>query len=329
MITTEIYKGQGLGNQLWCYVTTRVIAKDKGYKFGIMHPEKFKCLDFLDLDFGEEVLGGEGPEGGPANILPFGIKYYYNEKEIRHPKTGVDIREYDKDLINILDNTKIDGYMQDEQYILHHKDEIRKWLKVKPEFNCTEYASNDICIINFRGGEYIGVKEVFLPQEYWDFATLEMRKINPNFKFIVITDDTVTARKFFPNFEVNHFSIGKDYSIINNAHYIILSNSSFAFFPTWLNENIKKVIAPKYWSSYNISDGYWSMGYNITSGWTYVNRAGEFQTYEECIVDKLNYTKGEIDTLPPLYEKRVLWLWKRNMIRKFKKLFNLIKNYYA
>ena len=35
MIVTEIYKGQGLGNQLWCYITTRVMAKDKGYNFGI------------------------------------------------------------------------------------------------------------------------------------------------------------------------------------------------------------------------------------------------------------------------------------------------------
>lgn len=327
MIITEIYKGQGLGNQLWCYVTTRVIALDKGYKFGIMHPEKFKCLDFLDLDFGEEVIGGEGPEGGPPKTLPFSIKYYYSEKEIRHPKTNADIREYDKDLINILDNTKIDGYMQDEQYILHRKNEVRNWLKVKDDLNCTEYSNDNICIINFRGGEYVGIKEVFLPKEYWYFAISEMRKINPNFKFIVITDDIVTAKKFFPDFEVNHFNIGKDYSIINNAHYLILSNSSFAFFPAWLNERVKKVIAPKYWSSYNISDGYWSMGYNITSNWFYIDRSGKLQNYEECMQDRLNYKKGYLDKLPHLYEKRRYWLLKINITRKFKKLLKLILNH--
>lgn len=32
MIVTEIYNGQGLGNQLACYVTTRVVVKDKGFR---------------------------------------------------------------------------------------------------------------------------------------------------------------------------------------------------------------------------------------------------------------------------------------------------------
>ena len=123
MIITEIYNGQGLGNQLWCYVVTRVIAKDKGYKFGIMHPEKFKCLDFMDLDFGEKVTGGSGPEGGPPIELPHGITNYYMEKKTIHIKTKEDIRIHDNNLINIADNTKIDGLMQDEQYIIKYKNE--------------------------------------------------------------------------------------------------------------------------------------------------------------------------------------------------------------
>ena len=60
MIVTEFYKGQGLGNQLACYITTRVIAKDKGYGFGVMHPERFKGIGFFVLDFGDKVIGGKG-----------------------------------------------------------------------------------------------------------------------------------------------------------------------------------------------------------------------------------------------------------------------------
>jgi hypothetical protein len=285
MIVTEIYNGQGLGNQLWCYVVTRVIALDKGYEFGIMRPEKFKCLNFMDLYFGREVTGGTGPEGGPPTTLPDGIKYYYREKEILHPKTKVDIRTYDSDLVNIEDSTKVDGYMQDEQYILHRKDEIREWLRVKPECNCITYSNENTCIINFRGGEYIGIKNVFLPQKYWDDAISHMRKINPIMEFVVVTDDVETARKFFPKFKISHESIGNDYSIINNAHYLILSNSSFAFFPTWLNEKVKKVIAPKYWSQYNTSDGYWGLGYNMTRDWFYLDRSGTINTYEKCLED--------------------------------------------
>ena len=33
MIGTKLSKGQGLGNQLFCYVTARCIAKKKGLPF--------------------------------------------------------------------------------------------------------------------------------------------------------------------------------------------------------------------------------------------------------------------------------------------------------
>jgi hypothetical protein len=282
MIVTEIYNGQGLGNQLWCYVTTRVIALDHGYDFGIQSPEKFKCNDFLSLDFGKQVTGGDGPEGGPPYSLPNGINFYYQERKILHPENGVDIRTYDPCLVTIPDNTKIDGVMQDEKYIAHRKEDIREWLRVKPEYDCIDYASPDICVINFRGGGYVVDKRIFLPRSYWDNAIKEMRRVNPNFQFVVITDDPFTAKRFFPDFPVHHFSIAKDYVVLKNAHYLILSNSSFACFPAWLSENLKLCIAPKYWSQYNESDGYWGCSYNIVDGWMYLGRDGTLYNSDAC-----------------------------------------------
>lgn len=86
MLITELYNGQGLGNQLWSYVVTRALALDRGLDFGIMSPEKFKGESFLELDFGKKVEGGSGPEGGPPETLPAGIMNYYAEKEVWHPK---------------------------------------------------------------------------------------------------------------------------------------------------------------------------------------------------------------------------------------------------
>ena len=291
MIVTEIYTGQGLGNQLACYITTRVIALDKGYDFGIMNPQNFKGLDFFDLDFGKKVTGGKGPAGGPPTELPEGITQYYNEKKVIHPISGADIRLYDEQLINIQDNTKIDGMMQDEQYILHRKDEIRKWLAVKKEYECYDYSDENTCVINFRGGEYTRHKDFFLNEKYWKDAVAHMLTINKNFRFIVITDDVFTARKFFPNYGVHHFSIAKDYTIIKNAKYLILSNSSFAWFPAWLSVDLKYCIAPKYWARHNISDGYWSMGYNITRGWHYLDRNGVLSDYDTCLLELNDYIK--------------------------------------
>jgi hypothetical protein len=290
MIVTELYKGQGLGNQLACYVTTRVIAKDNGYDFGIQSPENFKGADFFDLDFGRPVIGGSGPEGGPPKTLPEGITNYYRERELLHP-TGADIRMYDKELIRVPDGTKIDGLMQGEEYIAHRRDEIQHWLKVKEEYECFDYADENTCIINFRGGEYARVKEFFLDKKYWQHAVREMLRINKNFRFVVITDDVFTAKKFFPHYDVFHFSIAKDYVIIKNAKYLILSNSSFAWFPAWLNDDLRFCIAPKYWARHNISDGYWSLGYNITKGWYYMDREGVLSDYDTCMQELHEYLK--------------------------------------
>jgi len=290
MILTEIYDGQGMGNQLACYVTTRVVAKDLGYDFGIMNPHKFKCLDFMDLDFGLPVTGGSGREGGPPDTLPDGIQYYFKERYNVLPN-GANVTIDDPNLLQIPDNTKIDGIFQSENQIIHRRDEIRQWLKVKPEKDCYDYSDPNICIINYRGGEYTYMPWVLIRHEYWMNAIDKMKSINPNMKFVVITDDVETSKKQFPDFEVYHFDIGKDFSIIKNAHYLIISNSSFPIFAIMMNENVKHIIAPKYWARHNVSDGYWSCGYNIYKNYNYLDREGNFSTYEECVEEFSEYMK--------------------------------------
>lgn len=335
MIITELYKGQGLGNQLACYITTRVIAKDKGYDFGIQSPDNFKGADFLHLDFGKNVIGGSGPEGGPALTLPEGITHYYAEHKMFHPISGADIRIYDPLLVGVSDNTKIDGLMQDEQYIIHHKDEIKQWLKVDPEYECYDYADENTCVINFRGGEYARVKDFFLTKKYWRDAIAQMLKINPRFRFVVITEDVFTAKKFFPDYDVFHFSIAKDYVIIKNAHYLILSNSSFAWFPAWLSDNLKFCIAPKYWARHNISDGYWSLGYNITSGWHYLDREGKLIDYTTCLEELKQYVKehpmlytNTSDLIPSLSPQGLRHFLKTHIPLPIKNLIKSVINEY-
>jgi hypothetical protein len=294
MIVTEIYNGQGLGNQLACYVTTRVVAKDKGFDFGIMNPHKFKCLDFMDLDFGLSVTGGSGREGGPPDTLPDGIQHYFRERWNILPN-GSNVTIDDPNLELIQDNTKIDGIFQSEDRIIHRKEEIRQWLKIKPEKDCYDYSDPNICIINYRGGEYASVTHFHLNGKYWSDAIDRMRQINPNFRFIVITDDVERASKQFPDFEVKHFDIAKDFTIIKNAHYLILSNSSFPYFATVLSDTVKYILAPKYWGRYNISDGYWACGYNIFRNHNYIDREGNLFTYEECVREFEEYKKRDTE----------------------------------
>ena len=59
MIGTEFLDGQGLGNQLFCYVTARAIAEENGYEFGTAGQECFavnihsnRGMYFMDVDLG-------------------------------------------------------------------------------------------------------------------------------------------------------------------------------------------------------------------------------------------------------------------------------------
>jgi len=255
MIVTPLYNGQGLGNQLHCYVTTRAIALDKGYDFGVMFPERFKGKSFMNLDMGKKVVGGVvSVEGQAPDTLPEGTQGYYREEMIGNG-------EYDDKVFNLPDNAVLHGNLQGEDYYKSHKEEIKEWLKVEPID-----MPDDLCVINFRGGEYKYVPEFFLPKSYWDDAIMLMKMLRPDMRFEVHTDDPDEARKFFPDFSIIQ-DIGLNWRSIRYAKYLIISNSSFAFLPAWLGD-ATLIIAPKFWGRHN--KGYWFLEQNKTDRFTYI-----------------------------------------------------------
>lgn len=291
MITTEFMYGQGFGNQLAVYVSTRAIALRNGYDFGFTGLDNFgdrryndKGVYFMDIDLGKPVEG---------------IKNTYTEKECRikfnhshHDSTiGCDVRLSDKNLINVADNTKILGIMQGEDYFYQYKSQIKDWLKVKPEYDCLDFIDDNICILNIR--DYEADETLFLPRDYWVRSIYHMLNINPNMQFLVITENPEMAKRLLPELTDNvyHFDLAKDYSIVKNARWLILSNSSFAYFPALTNEQAKLIIAPKYWSRHNVSDGYWACGYNLYKDFIYMDRSGNLQTYQECLREFEIYKK--------------------------------------
>jgi hypothetical protein len=283
MITTEFYYGQGFGNQLAVYVTTRAIAKRNGYDFGFTGLENFgdrryndKGVYFMDIDLGRPVEG---------------ITSHYREKETRirtgnshHDSTiGCDVRLCDPNLLSVPDGTKIDGIMQGEDYFIDYEQDVKEWLRVKPEFDCKDYMSDDICVLNIR--DYEGDPTLFLTRNYWIRAINHMLRLNPKMGFLVITEKPEMAKRLLPELQnsVYHFDLAKDYSIIKNAKWLIVSNSSFAYFPAFTNEVARLIIAPKYWARHNVSDGYWACGFNISRKFTYMDRSGTLQSYSEVM----------------------------------------------
>jgi len=235
-----MHKGSGLGNQLFRYVGTKIIAMEKGEPHTMIAPELFKGKDFLKLD-----------------IEPNVIKY-----TIKEPSGEVVPESYEGVL---------DGEFQNEKDFYPHIDKVREWLWTKPLYDPyeeSEHPHTPLCVINFRGGEYVGVPELFLPQEYWDKALDMMWEMEPEMEYLVVTDDPITARKFFPDYTISHDE--HDWRMIRNADYLILSNSSFAILPAYLNENEPYIVAPKYWARYNTRE--WLNTDNSTySKFTYIH----------------------------------------------------------
>jgi hypothetical protein len=295
MIATSFYKGQGLGNQLWSYAVIRSVAQRNGLEFGFMGVENFKGHDFLKLEFGR-ALSGKVPKL-PKEQIPKGFTSYYSEKLKRHD-SGADVSELDPVVMNVTDGTFLDGTFQAEEYLLP-RSEVALWLKTDAELQ-------DECVISLRGGEFKGVPELFLPQKYYFDAINEIKASSPNINFVVVTDDALLARKWFPGFEIQTSGgvkrfhgglylhprsnkIGLDFKRIQKAKYLILSNSSFSWWGAYSNLDARRIIAPKYWARYNTSDGFWSNGDSLTRGFEWMDRSGEIFDYEKCKLEISQY----------------------------------------
>ena len=295
MIGIEFLKGQGLGNQLFCYAALRGIAEKNGYRFGTAGRENFavnihsdKGMYFMDMDLGEEI--GSDMKSSMETYQEKEVRLYIGNS-LHDIENGCYIAGSDEKITGISDNTLMYGNMQAESYFEEYKDKLGDWFKVKEEYENYDYSSEDICVINMRGGEYTGSPELHLRKKYWKDAMKYMRSINANMRFVIITDDIEAARRMFPKIETHHFDLAGDYVTIKNAHYLILSNSSFACIPAFTSKTLKYAIAPKYWARHNVSDGYWASEQNIYSIFTYMDRKGKIYTPEECKNELKAYMK--------------------------------------
>lgn len=301
MLTTNLTGN--LGNHMWQYAVCRTIAEKLGYEWGINSTTSHDYfggksqMTFMDVDFGKPVSG---------------ILQDFHEKWTVHNHDGdiVNITMRDDRLYSLEDNTRLIGHngafggiYQCEDYFIDRKDDVKNWFKIK-ESSAKEYDSNledlgitlddNLCVINFRGGEYRSIPKVLLRKEYWRDSINHMLKLNPNMKFIVITDDIECSKWFMP-FPITtyHFDVGFDFYFVNQAKWVIISNSTFSWWAAWLNTKANKILAPKYFGCHNLSDGYWSVGEIYTRSFEYVGRDGLLYDYKTCKDEAIEYYKSK------------------------------------
>jgi beta-1,4-mannosyl-glycoprotein beta-1,4-N-acetylglucosaminyltransferase len=308
MIATEFYTGQGLGNQLWVYVVARILAEKKGCDFSILAHERFKGQDFINLDFGQELIGGSSPEGGPPFKLPRGIEHYYRERKEVLRSTTVDISRADPGLLAIAPKTKFDGVCQSTKYIAGYEDKIREWIKIKPEPGVKNLGDH-ACVLHVRCGDFMKT-DAFMKADYYINAMNYLKTLDPQVVFYCVTDQKEVVETMLPGIPIigstegtdnrkakHHFggNIGVDFRFMLNVPYLIIPPSSFSWWAAYLNPNKKIVIAPKYWARHNISDGFWSTYDMVTPGFLYMDKLGNMESAEDCQKEKEAFELGHQD----------------------------------
>jgi len=279
MIVTELYKGQGLGNQLWCYSACRSIADELGMPFMILGRENFKATHFLDICFHakDHIVSDE-----EYDFHIFHEQRFYDE-EIEYVASG-----YDKLVEKLTPYTQIEGLFQSEKYFYNNLNRIREYIQIKKEYRDLVYIPDDTCILNIRGGEYKRHKLFNLPKSYWLDAMKNMRDYYGISRFLIVTDDHKYARALFPDIDIVQEGIAESYISLHNALYLIVSNSTFSYFPIKTKSIKPIVIAPKYFARFNDKHNRWASPANIYSEWLWQDRTGNLKTYSDCIVEVEN-----------------------------------------
>ena len=288
IISSRMYSGQGLGNQLWIYATTRAFAAEHQIEYRIECSWRFKGKKFLSLYPGRRGLYLPLKYPRRSHIGIFEDRYV--EEKWRIPGFSFDFAPY-KEFSSGKRRFRIEGNFESEQYLVDIREQLKKELQVANPIKIPE----SLCIISIRGGDYLGNSETLLDKNYYLTAIELMKAQYAKVNFAIVTDDAGYAKEMLPGIPVLTGSIanytfptasdsGKielDFSILQNAKKLIIGNSSFAWWATWTNPNSPFVIAPRFWDAYKSRLQVWAPNSILTKDWFWLSKEGILRSYEE------------------------------------------------
>ena len=280
LIVTKFYEGQGLGNQLWVYAAARSIANELHMPFALLGKEQFKGKDFLKI---KSTIGID--EDQAHELTGLGEINNFHEKRFYDPQLDHFSSAYDARVMSVSGITQLNGLFQSEKYFYEDLVKLKHYFSLEMSLLDRNKIPEEVGVINLRGGEYKRHKSLILPKSYWDDAIKNLRNLTGVTKFLVVTDDVPYAHALFPKFEVLRGGVGDCYASLFNAQNLILSNSSFAYFPVKTGGNAKTVIAPRYWSRFSNAEKRWASIANCYEDWLWQDINGGLSSYDECLFE--------------------------------------------
>jgi hypothetical protein len=166
------------------------------------------------------------------------------------------------------DSTLYKGYFQDASFSSQMKSILNRHLSIRKKYTKEFHElfpfvlSDKYAVLHLRFGDYanqaIEVNNTkfnwSLPVE-WYYKAIQFAKLG-NMKLVIISDDLLLAKNLLSQKVENcYFPLGDaiiHFQFLLHAETCIISNSSFAWWGAFLNQNkSKKVIAPNNWVGYN------------------------------------------------------------------------------
>ena len=284
MIVISFLPQQGLGNQLWLLFSAISIAKYLNFSLRILNSQNFKGWALISDNLYSQLISIDYQELPKNHIFLNPSLFVHKSGNLYYPH---DLHSFT--YLKCFEAIVIEDICQ-SIHILEEKEVISSYFRAS---TCDVSISPSTCIINIRGGDYLGFrKSPAVPRQYYLSSIQKMKFIEPSISFLIVTDDYRYAKSLLPDYPILEGDYFDDFNNLKGAHYLILSNSSFAFFPAYINPNLKYAVAPSYWapstkaerqsnSWYSPSNFYPTM-FHYINPYTGTDLKSSFSEYEAC-----------------------------------------------
>jgi len=165
-----------------------------------------------------------------------------------------------------LKNICLFGYFQSEKYFQDHSKEIKNLFKFPPSItNKVKKKINAIkkkkVGVHVRLGDYLNKEYdgVFHKIDYSFYLKKALKNFERGYEFIVFSDDIKLFEKKFKFKEfiyLNNDNEVEDLYALSQCDSVIMSNSSFSWWGSWLGKKKEKIISPDSWFGPKIQNDY-------------------------------------------------------------------------
>ena len=226
-----------IGNQL--FQIAAAVGYSKKYNIPIRLPKWFCNYDKIDYS-----------------------SYFINKLDQSYDE-NLKVQEYKEPKFSYTEipksNNPIDlhGYFQSELYFKDYENVIRNYLKPekflidKINRKYSDLLTGNVCSIHIRRGDYVGSGTHFVCDLNYYNDCIDLMKAIGIKKFLFFSDDINWCKE---NFKGGGYYFSEDNNPIEDLFIMsmcknnIISNSSFSWWASWLNENPNKLIlVPSKW----------------------------------------------------------------------------------